>query len=460
LWATWLNAASNAQFVCQMSDPGLGEPTLNILTPDIATLDLSPVTIAGVHNEHVVGSLTWSNLTTGASGTFAAGSPWTSPMIPVVGGTNLIEIRGSNLFGQLASDTLVFLADNDCNTNGVPDSLELDTVSGRQDFSGGPGMTYQLNGAAIVSNGACRVAPAVIGQSGSVIFEPISTNPVVAFETTFDFRIGGGNGADGMAFALMNEAVHGPGALFSEGGPGGSSLSISFDTYLFDPPSGNHVDIRLDGVVVTSVFVSAFTLNDDRWHHAGILFDQSNLTVTLTPHDSGPIVVIDQLPIPGFTPFVARTGFGARSGGVIDNHWVDNYTFRMLGYNNDINSNGIPDACDVIGDNDNDGIPDPIDPDDDNDGVPDAEEFVADTDPLDDTSFLWLGVRRTTTSMVQQLLFPSSSRRNYFIQYKTNLFDAIWMTELTNLPGTGGLLLFPRTNMVELKYYRIGVEIP
>ncbi|MEM7394720.1 MAG: DUF11 domain-containing protein, partial [Verrucomicrobiota bacterium] len=114
----------------------------------------------------------------------------------------------------------------------------------------------------------------------------------------------------------------------------------------------------------------------------------------------------------------------------------------------------------ALPDFDSDGLRDFVDPDDDNDGVSDEDEFIADTDPFDDTSFFWLSVSRSPTPSVQLLTFPSSSNRIYFIQSKTNLFDPTWTTELTNRPGMGGLMNLPRTNAVDLKYYRIGVERP
>ncbi|MEM7394108.1 MAG: hypothetical protein AAF492_17350, partial [Verrucomicrobiota bacterium] len=121
---------------------------------------------------------------------------------------------------------------------------------------------------------------------------------------------------------------------------------------------------------------------------------------------------------------------------------------------------GLTTAYPMARDTDGDGLPDKTDPDDDNDGVSDEDETIADTDPLDDTSFLWLNISQTTTASVQLITFPSSTNRVYLLQSKTNLLDPIWSTELTNMPGTGGFMSVPRTNAVELKYYRVGVEVP
>ncbi|MEM7392544.1 MAG: hypothetical protein AAF492_09350, partial [Verrucomicrobiota bacterium] len=123
-------------------------------------------------------------------------------------------------------------------------------------------------------------------------------------------------------------------------------------------------------------------------------------------------------------------------------------------------ANNMAFAVTALPDNDNDGLRDFVDPDDDNDGVSDEEEEIADTDPFDAGSFLRLQISRTTTNGVQRVEFPTSSNRNYFLQNKTNLMSDPWMTVLTNIPGSGGLISIPRTSAVERIYFRVGVERP
>lgn len=62
--------------------------------------------ISGTNNAAVAGNLTWSNVLTGATGTFAAAPSW-SVMVPLATGTNLIRVTGSNyLQNQTAVDTV------------------------------------------------------------------------------------------------------------------------------------------------------------------------------------------------------------------------------------------------------------------------------------------------------------------------------------------------------------------
>ncbi|MEM7395394.1 MAG: DUF11 domain-containing protein, partial [Verrucomicrobiota bacterium] len=122
--------------------------------------------------------------------------------------------------------------------------------------------------------------------------------------------------------------------------------------------------------------------------------------------------------------------------------------------------NNTASAETTLPDFDNDGLKDFVDPDDDNDTVSDEDEAIADTDPRDPDAFLWVRVDRTAMSSVQTLTFPSSSNRSYFIQTRTNLMIPPWETHQTNIPGTGDMLVFPRTNDLDLRYYRIGVTVP
>ncbi|MBE0537068.1 MAG: immunoglobulin domain-containing protein [Phycisphaerae bacterium] len=210
-------------------------------------------------------------------------------------------------------------------------SAVLTIVTGESvlyDFEGGgPGFT--VNGDATVHDGSMRLTRNAGSLSGSVIFDPISTDPVADFKVSFDFLALNATGADGLSFALLNSSVYGPTAIFGESGPGAASLSIGIDLYDNGGEAqvgGNYFDIRLNNVVVASA-VPSFTMEGTGWHHVDISFRSNLLTLVVTRQGGLPETLFDAVPVTGYTPFVGRFGFGARTGGVSNEHRVDNVLF-------------------------------------------------------------------------------------------------------------------------------------
>jgi hypothetical protein len=213
----------------------------------------------------------------------------------------------------------------------VSASARLTSVGGESvlyDFEGGgPGFT--VNGNATVDSGSMRLTEDAGSLNGSVIFDPISTDPVDYFKVSFDFQARDPGGADGMSFALMDAGVFGSTAIFGESGPGVGSLSIGIDLYDNGGEAevgGNYFDIRLDNVVIASA-VPSFTMEGTGWHHVDMSFNSGLLTLAVTPQGGVPETLFDAVPVTGYAPFAGRFGFGARTGGVSNEHRVDNVLF-------------------------------------------------------------------------------------------------------------------------------------
>ncbi|MEM7391243.1 MAG: LamG-like jellyroll fold domain-containing protein, partial [Verrucomicrobiota bacterium] len=145
----------------------------------------------------------------------------------------------------------------------------------------------------------------------------------------------------------------------------------------------------------------------------------------------------------------------------VDTGAMNALTNHVFVYSDNTDTNAANDtamAVTTLPDFDGDGLRDFVDPDDDNDGVSDEEEAIADTDPADPDSFLWVTIQRTPMSAIQRIQFPSSSNRIYFIQARTNLFNGGWETIRTNIPGTGAIMDVPESTPHALRYYRVGVK--
>ncbi len=244
----------------------------------------------------------------------------------------------------------------DCDNNGVPDGCDLLHPGRLEDFSS-PAAHHQLNGTAAQVGGAVQLTEALQGQLGTVIFGPVSTMAIDRFTVTFDFFMGGGTGADGMGFALIDADTTDNGVLFNESG-GNQPLAVSLDTYHGNAAGGNHARLRSYGTTLADVLVP-HPLDDSTWQHATFELDSSGATLVLADANGNATTIFSDVPVPGWTAIKARYGFGARTGSVTNAHYVDNVHFTAVSLTNDCDQNGVPDPCDT--DSDGDGVPDGCD---------------------------------------------------------------------------------------------------
>ena len=185
-----------------------------------------------------------------------------------------------------------------------------------------------------------------------MIAPPFSNNAVTSFNVAFDFQIGNGSGADGFSFMAINAGIHGQNVTFGEEGLGAGSVGVQFDTYDNGGEGENTIEIISNGATIGR-YTPTFDLEDNLVHRAFIAFSSNRMTVRVT-NGAGTIeTAFAGAVINNYTPFVARFGFGGRSGGLSNEHWIDNVAFSVPGPN-DANANGVPDECECVGDVDHD----------------------------------------------------------------------------------------------------------
>ncbi|HEY5909910.1 MAG TPA: hypothetical protein VJA21_04830 [Verrucomicrobiae bacterium] len=193
------------------------------------------------------------------------------------------------------------------------------------DFNSGQPVGTTLYGSAFVDtvdgvggSGVLKLTTAVNSQEGSFIISDLDGgNPVTSFSASFKMLIGGGNVADGLSFNFAGDL---PNAAFGEEGAG-TGLTVEIDTYDNGGGEAPAIDVKAGGIEIATSTVNldvfrtgGFVDVSINWQPDGTL----DVTVNGTAVYSGLIVPL--------LPFAGRFGLGARTGGLNDNHWVDDLT--------------------------------------------------------------------------------------------------------------------------------------
>jgi hypothetical protein len=149
-----------------------------------------------------------------------------------------------------------------------------------------PGGGWSYNGAAVMSGSDTRLTQAVNNQRGSVVYPtPVSTGGV---RVQFNAQIGGGTGADGMTFAMLNPTL--PATALGSGTTGLgfaglSGVAVAFDTHqVTGYPSGNFAGIATgasNGVLKFAQTVNLFPPLRTGTHNVGVSVGSGVITVFL-----------------------------------------------------------------------------------------------------------------------------------------------------------------------------------
>jgi len=204
---------------------------------------------------------------------------------------------------------------------------DMHAVSGVSVSSGAtvlppPGGGWSYNGSAGMWGADTRLTPAAKSQNGSVVYPvAVQTN---GLQVQFNMQIGGGSGADGMTFALLNTstATTAVGAGGSSLGFGGlSGVAAAFDTHAVTGyPSSNFAGIAT-GLVKAGELKFAGTVSEIPPLRTGT----HNVEVTVT--GSVLTVYLDGVQVLQKTvtmPAKALLAFTGANGGLTDIHAIRN----------------------------------------------------------------------------------------------------------------------------------------
>ncbi len=209
------------------------------------------------------------------------------------------------------------------------------------DFSDPSQLNLVVDAAAPVgAENALHVTPLVTNQRGAA-WHTSKQLVSLGFTTTFDFQTTG-NGSDGFAFVIQNDAVDAMG-----GGGGGlgyknipNSLALEFDTFQnsFDP-NNNHVSVQTLGTAANSndtanslgQVTPSFDINDGNVHQVKVVYQPGTLDVFLDdlsdPAFSVPVDLATTLSLDSGTAWL---GFTGASGGTAQQQAILNWTYRPL----------------------------------------------------------------------------------------------------------------------------------
>ena len=185
-----------------------------------------------------------------------------------------------------------------------------------------------------ITNGVLHLTDAVNGAYGAFYTPPIAA-PIESYSIHFNALVGGGTccgdpttggattTADGFSANIAGDLPI-PAAYGSPGEEGaGTGLSILFDTWDNGGGEAPAIDLAWKGAIMTSVHTQVAQSPDptlDVFKAVTIDVTADGLcTVTFDGTN-----IFDHVPLPGYAPAVnLRLGFGARTGGANENHWID-----------------------------------------------------------------------------------------------------------------------------------------
>ncbi|MCI0743798.1 MAG: hypothetical protein L0Y58_00180, partial [Verrucomicrobia subdivision 3 bacterium] len=227
----------------------------------------------------------------------------------------IVTLGGALLLGALQVKAGMFTANfNDCVT------LPCLPPVGSTNF--GSAVIEPTGG--VGDSGVLKLTKNVLSQQGSFVIDDLDAGfQVNGFDLHFKVRVGGGTSppADGFSVSVAPDV---PSASWSEEGIG-TGLTVAFD--IFDNGGGEApaIDLKFGGTADANVL--RHTVVPISFLRTGTNFVDVNIRVDT---DGTVDVVYNGMPVytdvilPSFQPTaLVRYGFGARTGGLHENQWVD-----------------------------------------------------------------------------------------------------------------------------------------
>jgi hypothetical protein len=246
-------------------------------------------------------------------------------MVSVAGSTITISVDGTQILGtpvpSLPPSAIVGFTAATGGSNDVHALTNVQVTTAATVVPAPPAAGWQDNGSATTNGGTITLTSADTGQAGTAIFG--TAVPTAHLDAHFTIQIGGGTGADGLSFMLLDPALTTPTSLGDPGGglgyEGLAGVAVSFVTYQHPGyPSDNFVGVATGGSGGTLSFAGTST------NVPALRSGTHAVEVTTSP--AGHLVVTvdgtQVLDVAVAIPANAFVGFSGGTGGLTDVHAV------------------------------------------------------------------------------------------------------------------------------------------
>jgi len=237
----------------------------------------------------------------------------------------VLDVSGTPLTANTLYHVTVAGATGEDSSTLLPDPTTLPFFHGYGtycvDFNSGVPSGSTIYGNAYVANGILHVTDNINGEAGSWVIDNLTGGQATdRFHAKMSVHLGDGTDvqlADGLSFSWGSDLPSGVVGNAEDGA--GTGISVSLDTW--DDGSGYDpsIEVRWKGNILAHTKMTLLRTNF------------VDLEVNLDPDGTidvsyDGISVYNNLPIPGFTPLAnARFGIYARTGGMNENAWVQNF---------------------------------------------------------------------------------------------------------------------------------------
>jgi hypothetical protein len=177
--------------------------------------------------------------------------------------------------------------------------------------------------------GQILLTPAINGMRGGLFLSNPITSTDVKIE--FDFKIGGGSGADGLALCFLDEKELGDwggGMGWAKYLPNAKSWALEFDTWWNwerDDKDDNHASIVTSELKIIDYNSTIPRMQDNGWFHCELIFENNKVQVFLqNDAASFPRTNILNANVEEYHSSKYYIAFTAATGGATNNHNIDN----------------------------------------------------------------------------------------------------------------------------------------